>query len=453
MRTSPRPIARTLTLALALLFSGAAPSWAQHEHHPAADEPQEPKSPEPTKGMEGMEGMAGMDDMPGMHGMHEMHALYGPYAMTRESSGTAWQPDSAPHEGYHFTAGSWQMMAHGMATLVYDDQDGRRGDRDVFSSNMLMVMGSRQAGRGRLGLRAMASAEPWTIGKGGYPLLLQTGETADGTTHLVDRQHPHDLFMELAATYSLDLAAGRAVVLYAGLPGEPALGPPAFMHRFAAMENPEAPLSHHWLDSTHITYGVTTLGFIAGRWKLEGSVYTGREPDEDRTGIESPKMDSWSGRLSWNPTADWSLQVSHGHLHSPEQLEPEIDTDRTTASAIYNRRLAGGNWQSLLAWGRNAKRPGTTTDSFLLESALAFDDSRNTLFARAERQENDELVPGQVATVGKLTAGYVRDLLRHDSLRLGLGGLASVAFIPSELEASYGERRPLSSMVFLRLRN
>src|SRR4029079_13369360 len=166
--------------------------------------------------------------MAGMHGMHEMAALYGPYGMTRESSGTAWQPDSAPHQGYHFNAGPWQLMLHGMASLVYDDQGGPRGDEEVFSSNMLMLMGSRPAGPGRLGVRASLSAEPWTIGKGGYPLLLQTGETADGVTPLVDRQHPHDLFMELAATYSLPLSAGSSVFLYAGLPGEPALGPPAF---------------------------------------------------------------------------------------------------------------------------------------------------------------------------------------------------------------------------------
>jgi hypothetical protein len=470
-----------------------APPQSHEGHGTAADEPssetgenapgqEEPGGPgeEKTEDQGEDQGMAGhamqdheMHDMQGMaahdmHGMHEMKALYGPYGMTREASGTAWQPDSAPHHGFHFTAGPWELMAHGMATLAYDDQEGRRGDRDVFSSNMAMLMGSRPAGPGRLGVRAMVSLEPWTIGKQGYPLLLQTGETADGETPLVDRQHPHDLFMELAATYSLPLSGDSSVFAYLGLPGEPALGPPAFMHRFAAMENPEAPLSHHWLDSTHITYGVATAGWVKGPWKLEGSLFTGREPDENRTGIESPKMDSWSARLSWNPTPDWSLQASRGRLNSPEQLEPEIDTTRSTFSAIYNRLRPGGNWQTVFAWGRNAKDPGEATDSMLLESALTVA-PRHTFFARAERQENDELAGaveggphGEVVDVGKLTAGYVYDLPglpelpglpASGELRLGLGGLASVAFVPRELEAAYGGSRPISFMLFLRARN
>ena len=104
-------------------------------------------------------------------------------------------------------------------------------------------------------------------------LLLATGETADGVTHLVDRQHPHDLFMELSASYSFAHGEDETFFLYGGLPGEPALGPPAFLHRFSGMDNPEAPISHHWLDSTHITYGVVTAGFVYRGWKLEGSIF------------------------------------------------------------------------------------------------------------------------------------------------------------------------------------
>src|SRR6185295_13790018 len=259
------------------------------------------RSQEPGHDMQGME-------MPGMEepGMHAMRGVLGPYAMSREASGTAWQPDSTPHVGIHTSRGPWELMAHGVANLIYDDQDGPRGDQKTFSENMLMGMASRPLGAGRLGLRAMLSAEPWTIGSEGYPLLFQVGETADGVTPLVDRQHPHDLFMELAATYSRPLGAGGSAFIYLGLPGEPALGPATYMHRFSGMENPETPLMHHWLDSTHITYGVATLGWIRGGVKLEGSVFTGREPDQNRDGIESPKMDSWSVRASWNPSPDWS---------------------------------------------------------------------------------------------------------------------------------------------------
>jgi hypothetical protein len=320
-----------------------------------------------------------------------------------------------------------------------------------------MVMATRPAGAGRLGLRAMFSAEPWTIGEEGYPLLLQTGETADGRTPLVDRQHPHDLFMELAATYSRPLGEDGSVFVYLGLPGEPALGPPAFVHRFSGWENPEAPLSHHWLDSTHITYGVATLGWVRGPWKLEGSLFTGREPDEDRTDIEEPKMDSWSLRASWQPSPTWSLQASHGHLQSPEQLSPEVDVDRTTISAIHSRPLPTGTWQTTFAWGRNARDPGATTDAFLLESAVAH--NRHTLFARAERLENDELLahPGdehfedQVFQVGKLTLGYLDEVWTEGPWKAGVGAVASMALVPDELEAAYGDA-PLSWMIFLRSR-
>jgi hypothetical protein len=458
-----RSIVSRLSGAVALSFLlSTLPTQAQTpppDPHAGHDMGSMPGMEEPKKGPE--KGMAEkkMEDMPGMHGMHEMPALLGPYAMTRESSGTAWQPESAPHQGFHFMAGPWMGMLHGAATLVYDDQGGRRGDQDLFSSNMLMAMASRDAGPGRLGLRVMLSAEPWTIGAKGYPLLLQTGETADGTHRLIDRQHPHDLLMEIAGTYSLPLSATSSVFLYAGLPGEPALGPTAFPHRLPAMENPEAPISHHWLDSTHISFGVATLGWVHDRVKLEGSVFTGREPDQHRSDIESPKMDSYSFRASWAPSHDWSLQVSTGHLHSPEQLEPNVDTQRTTASATYNRAGAEGrNWQTTFAWGRNAKSPGNTLDALLLESAASFGPAgRHTIFGRAERVKEDELfesgpLAGRIFTVEKLSAGYIYDLLQRNDVRLGLGGVGSVALLPSQLDSAYGNR-PFSWMVFLRARN
>jgi hypothetical protein len=302
--------------------------------------------PSTLPSMPDMPGMAGME---GMHHMPGMAAFLGPYGMTREASGTSWQPESAPHEGLHLNRGPWQLMTHGYAMQIYSDQGGRERDTKSFSENMLMGMASRQLGPGRLGLRAMLSAEPWTIGATGYPLVLQTGETADGVTPLRDRQHPHDLFMELAATYSLPVDADSSVFIYLGEPGEPALGPLAFMHRFSGMENPEAPLSHHWLDSTHISYGVVTLGWVRGDWKLEGSAFNGHEPDPKRYDLDAPKLNSYSFRASYQPAPNWSLQASAGHLMSPEQLEPGVNTTRSTASVMYNRPLSAGNWQTTLA--------------------------------------------------------------------------------------------------------
>ena len=183
----------------------------------------------------------------------------------------------------------------------------------------------------------MLSPDPF-MGKRGYPLLLAAGETADGVTPLVDRQHPHDLFMELSATYAWQAGEGSSAFVYAGLPGEPAFGPPAFMHRPAAMMSPEAPITHHWLDSTHISFGVVTAGWVQGRWKLEASQFTGREPDEDRYDIERPRMDSTALRASWNPGDNWSLQASWADVESPEQLEPEVDEERAVGERALRAR-------------------------------------------------------------------------------------------------------------------
>ena len=385
--------------------------------------------------------------------MAEMRGMYGPYAMAREASGTSWVPDSSPHEGIDASIGEWSTMTHGFVNLIYDDQGGPRGDTKTFSTSMLMVMAQRPAGDGTLGLRAMVSADP-LMGKRGYPLLLQTGENANGEP-LLDRQHPHDLFMELSASYSHPLGERSSAFIYAGLPGEPALGPPAFMHRFSSEDNPEAPISHHWLDSTHIAYGVVTLGYVYDRFKIEGSVFRGREPDENRYDIETGKLDSASVRLSYNPTRDWALQVSRGHIKSPEQLHPDVDIDRITASAIYQGHIGDADMQTTFAWGRNVPSHGDATNAFLLESAIRLSRS-HTVFARAERVDKNELFPDsdprseEKFRVGKLSVGYIRDWPRESRFRIGVGGLVSRYSLPSELGSVYGN--PTSFMLFARVK-
>ena len=295
------------------------------------------------------------------------------------------------------------------------------------------------------------------MGPNGYPLLLATGETANGTSHLVDRQHPHDLFMELAATYSVNLSANSSVFVYGGLPGEPALGPPAFMHRTSGMDNPEAPISHHWLDSTHITFGVVTAGLVVNDWKVEASAFRGREPDQYRYDIERPSLDSFAGRVSWNPTREWALQVSYGHLTSPEQLAPTMDEDRITASAIYTTPFGDGHlWSTTLAWGRKMLRPGDTLDAYLIESSAILKNNV-TLFMRAERAEENELthdipgLEGRTFTVNKVSVGGIYDFLRTERVKFGIGGLVSRYVLPDDLKAEYG-RDLTGYMVFGRLK-
>jgi hypothetical protein len=227
------------------------------------------------------------------------------------------------------------------------------------------------------------------------------------------------------------------------------------MHRFSGEDNPEAPISHHWLDSTHIAYGVVTLGYVFGNMKIETSAFRGREPNENRYDIETGKLDSASLRFSYNPTEDWALQLSRGHLKSPEESHPDADVNRTTASAIYQRSFSAATWQTIFAWGRNAPNHGDATDVFLLESAVRMAQT-HTFFARAEHAEKNELFPegdplaGQTFRVGKLSLGYVYDFLREGHLKIGLGGLVSRYSLPSELEPSYGN--PTSFMLFARVK-
>jgi hypothetical protein len=419
--------------------AAAAQAQQQHTHDTAAPEPAEHADHAPHEELEA----------------NAMRGSLGAYPMTREASGTAWQPESSPLQMRHWSNEPWDLMATGLANAVYtDSKSGERGGRDELVQTMGMLMAQRTAGRGALGLRAMLSLDPALVGDDGYPLLFQTGETADGVTPLIDRQHPHDLFMELAATYSAELRPDVSGFVYAGLPGEPALGPATFMHRASGMDNPEAPLGHHWLDSTHITFGVVTGGIVLGAVKLEASMFNGREPDEDRYDIETGSLDSWSARASWNPNPRWATQVSFGSLAEPEQLEPGVDIDRTTLSATYHRPLSAGYWQSTLALGRNAKDPGAETDAYLLESAVRFGAS-TTVFARAESAEKDELFPegeplhGQAFTVRKLGVGVTRDLGTLWNGSVSAGVVYNLHFVPQALESAYGDD-PRSWLAFVR---
>lgn len=381
----------------------------------------------------------------------------GSYPMNRDASGTSWQPDSTPHQGWHGSQDGWNLMAHGFVNGIFDDQDGPRGDDKAFSSSMAMLMGQRKTGeRGLWSLRGMISLDA-LMGARGYPLLFATGETADGREHLVDRQHPHDLFMELATSYAYRFTKDSSVFLYAGLPGEPALGPTVFMHRFSGMDNPEAPITHHWLDSTHVTFGVVTLGVAHGPWKVEASGFNGREPNQHRYDIETPKLDSASTRLTYNPDPNWSMQASWGYLHSPEQLAPQVEENRLTASATYNLPFEANNWASTFAWGRKMNDPGQTLDGFLLESSLTLD-GKHTFFGRAERadeselfDEHDENHAHQVETVNKFSIGYVRDFRIAEHLSFGAGGLVSRYAIPDGMKDSYGKNLT-SYMLFVRLK-
>lgn len=377
---------------------------------------------------------------------------------SREASGTAWQPAASPIAGAHVQAGDWMLMGHANVFLqfLYESGEVHRTSHQAGSINWFMGMARRPLGRGRLGLRAMLSAEPWTIAGCGYPDLLATGEVCNGDT-IHDLQHPHDLFMELAADITRPLSGGLRLHGYAGLAGEPALGPPAYPHRLSAMPNPIAPISHHWLDATHIAFGVVTAGVSSQRWRVEGSVFNGREPDDRRAGLEFAPLDSFSARVAMAPGDRWSLQVSAGHLKESEAglgSQPRQDVDRVTASVMYSATLANGaDWASTFAYGMNHETTAVpdavleqSTHAALAESSLQSASGRHTWFGRIEvvgKPAHDLHVHEyitEIFTVGKLQAGYRHEWPAIKGWVAGLGGQVNLSLVPPLLAPRYGGR-------------
>ena len=323
---------------------------------------------------------------------------------SHEGSGTAWEPASVPEHAWMRMRAGWELMAHGEIFTDYNQQGGPRGEGKAESVNWGMLMEQHKLGRGTLLLRQMFSAESLTSPHPGFPELFQTGETYHGEA-LVDHQHPHNVFSELSGFYTLPLSERISWELYGGPAAEPALGPVSFMHRASASELPLVPLGHHLQDSTHISFGVVTTGFVIDRFKLEGSAFNGHEPNEERWSIQPAALDSWSVRGSIAPDRNWTAQYSIGHLDHPEALEP-WNQWRQTASIEYNRPLGWGNWASSLIWGRvHEIGPGTNLNGYLLESTLNFR-RRDYAFTRLELVDKNELFPQATEHPAYRIGGY-----------------------------------------------
>ena len=402
-----------------------------------------------------------MRPMPGMT-MNETPTTFLGEIEGHTTSGTSAEPNSTPVPMLMFMKGGWTLMFHGVAFLNVQQQTGPRGADKVFSTNWFMPMAQHRLGPGLFTARTMLSLEPATISGEYYPELFQQGETAYGKP-IVDGQHPHDFFMEVAALYDLNLGERTLLSFYAAPVGDPAMGPTAYPHRASASEDPLVPLGHHLEDSTHIVDDVITLGLTHGIVRLEGSAFHGREPDEYRWNIDAGAIDSWSTRLTVQPGQNWSAQYSFAHLTSPEQLQPNDDIQRMTASIMYNRPFARGNWASSLIWGRNRViQSGLVWNGYLLESTLRLA-SQNYIWTRIENVDrtNELLLKNQpeppdfqesiLGRVQAYTAGYDRDINLIPHLETALGAQLTLYSIPQRLIPLYGNH-PAGVVVFLRVR-
>lgn len=384
--------------------------------------------------------------------------------ISRIGSGTGWLPDAAPKYGYMFHTDEWMYMIHGNIYATYTTQDvgneGMRGDDKFYSANWIMGMGQTEVGEnGMFRFSTMVSFEPLTIGGAGYPLLFQSGETWEGEP-LVDHQHPHDLFSELSVMYIHEFSEDVSGFAYFGYPGEPALGSVAFMHRPSGIVNSNTPLGHHWQDATHVIWGVGTLGFTIDDLKVEGSIFTGTEPDEDRYNFDELRFNSYSLRLSYNLLDNWAFQVSRGWMYDVHALGPREDKTRTTASVVHTAQLAPEIFLNTSAvWGYNETIDGhhPESHSFLLESALSL--NTTTVYGRyefVEKSTGDLLLNeavfghGNLYPVNDITLGIQQKLFNALNTNVSMGTQASLYLTPDGLEDMYGDN-PWGMQFYLRI--
>lgn len=428
------------------------------------------------------------------------------------ASGTGIEPASIPVPMMMTMHGQWQLMLHANAFVADTQQqaNSQRGRDAFFSTNWVMGMAQRKLGRGKFTARAMFSLEPATIGNRSYPELFQQGEAAYGNP-IIDGQHPHDFFMELAVAYDLPLSHNTLLSLYAAPVGDPAIGPVAYPHRQSASEDPIAALGHHQEDSTHIAFNVVTGG-LTYRWvRAELSGFHGSEPTEQRWQPEpSPNghaIDSVSTRLTISPTADWSGQYSIAHIHSPEALYPNEGQQRQTASVMFHHsfgkpqpaKAATNNMQGMdmgdmpgmdmkttsaqapatsmsmapesatdlsttLLWGRaRSLADNTKENSYLAEALLRFAHSNYawTRMENAGRSNELLLTPGQplprgftespLGHVAAFSFGYDHDLHLGRHLLAAPGMQFTVYHAPQKLQSVYGTT-PTAELFFVRFR-
>ena len=342
-------------------------------------------------------------------------------------------------------AGGWSFTFHGVAFIVDTQQSGPVGGDKFFSGNWFMGTASHSFAGGTFTSENMLSLDPATITGREYPELFQTGETAFGKP-IVDGQHPHNFFMELALKYSHPLTDKTTWEISVAPAGDPALGPVAYPHRVSAAEIPQATLGHHLQDSTHISYDVVTGGLRHGMFHLEASGFHGREPGENRWVIGGGAIDSWSARLTVRPNSNWSGQFSAGRLTNLEALDPGNQV-RTTASATYTRAGLAAS----LIWGRvHQIGEGVNLNGYGLEGVQRFH-RNNYVTGRIENVDKNELlVPGNFR-IQAGTAGYTRDFYLIPGISTGVGGNFTLYGTPDALHGTYGQH-PVAVVMFVRFK-
>jgi hypothetical protein len=364
----------------------------------------------------------------------------------------------AQHEHAPEASSGVYFMQDGVVYGLFNSQGGPRGGEEFVVPNWWMGMLMRDRGRHTFGVTTMLSFDPATVGEKGYREIFQVGEALDGKP-LIDRQHPHDLFMQLAGSWRLTMNETTSLTIAGGPVGEPTLGPVAFIHRPSAAGLVLAPLGHHTFDSTHISFGVVSASLERGRWAFEGSIFNGREPDEHRWDIDVGPLDSVAGRVWFRPTQEWEVQFSSGRLREPEELV-EGDATRTTTSVAWFGQEADQFKAVTIGYGVNAahgERQNGVFGEFTIERpAISFSGRVDV-----QQVETDVLSTGEIPDesigpprldwVTAMTAGAARRLLTWRGYEGSVGGLVTFYRVPEPLQATHGNH-PVSFQMFFRMR-
>lgn len=356
-------------------------------------------------------------------------------------------------------------MLHGNAFLVQTLAEGPRGRSEFAVPNMIMGdVGSTVGERHYLNVNLMMTFEKWTFPKRGYPELLQIGEHDGEDQPYIDAQHPHSSpIMGLTLSDTIRIGEGKDHLRIFFAPrGQPTDGPIAFMHRPTGMVNPDAPLGHHvGQDVAHITSTVFGASLALGRTRVEASTFNGAEPESTKVDLPLGKLNSYSARLIYKFSQDWSAMVSAAQLKDPEPHDPDITKVERYSASLYGQHQMSSGWMfhNTTIFGLvNFYDRISALRSVLHEFWLHQKDVPHNFWGRVEFVER---APAQLGILGNanslgpkwvtaLTAGYTHDLRHFNFGTVGLGTSITKNFIPSEFENSYGGD-PISGRIFIQL--
>jgi hypothetical protein len=375
----------------------------------------------------------------------------------RFGTGTSWLPDESPLLAAVPHFGKWGLMLNGNIYTGYDYYSSDRGGKRFFGRNTLVGAFFRTFEHSEWLFRAALSLEPLTIGKRGYPQVLQSGQTAEGD-RVHDRMYALDFFRELAATYSWEVSKEWGAMFYTALAGEPAIGPVTFTQRVSASPDPLAPLGFVAQESSHASFGVLTVGAFTRDLKLEASWFNGALPGNHRYTLAIRRPDSYAARVSWNPFTWLSTQVSYAYLGNPSRRDPGRSDHRLTASATYTRWHANDSGvAATLSFAEHLNNRNDVNTSLMAEGYWNID-GHNALFGRWDllQKSGPELVlpdrTTELFAIGALGAGYIYYFGPFITLTPGLGVRGSINLMERDLAKYYGGQAAYGFMVYAQLR-